>query len=76
MQYSNKQGSNGKQRQDTESVRDIKSDEMIVEDNSQQQHYDMMGAADQIEGGEEEIENQEQEDEGEDEDEEQVNLLS
>lgn len=45
MQYSNKQASNGKQRQETESVRDIKSDEMIVEDNSQQQQqqYNMMG---------------------------------
>jgi hypothetical protein len=76
MQYSNKQASNGKQRQETESVRDIKSDEMIVEDNSQQQ-FNMMGANDQIEGGEEEIEHQEQEDEGEEEgDEEQVNLLS
>ncbi len=36
-------------RQETESVRDIKSDEMIVEDTSQQRQHDIEGEEQEIE---------------------------
>ena len=51
--YMNKQSQQQQQRQDTESVRDIRSDEMVVEETSGKNH---------IEGGGQEIEEDEDED--------------
>ncbi|CDW83414.1 UNKNOWN [Stylonychia lemnae] len=57
QQQNFKKQQESQKRQDTESVRDIKSDEMIVEENSQQQNN--------IVGGEQEIEQQDDYDEDE-----------